>query len=118
MNQQGVALIEVLAALVILGTAGVSTLAYVSALGAHQERSIAREAEMVRADHLLSQLSLLTAQELAQRIGVRTVDSFAVWIDRPRPDLYRVGLASVERPEAELLVTLISRPPGLRVAGR
>ena len=110
MNRNGLALIEVLAALVILGSAGVSVVTYVSALGAFQERTIAREAEMARADRLLSQLSLLTAQELSQRIGVRTVDSFAVWIDRPGPDLFRIGLAPARQPEAEVLAALIVRP--------
>jgi len=117
-NRDGIALIEVLAALVILSFAGLSSVTYVSAVAATQERAQEREAEIVRADRVLAEHALLTEQQLAQRIGARRIPPFVIWVDRPRPHLFRVGIAPEERPEQELLVSLLARPDSIGEAAR
>lgn len=112
MSRDGVVMVEVLAAIVILALAGVSSLSFVAALSHAQERSLRRERDVRAAHELLVDLALLSGAELAQRIGLRTIEPFAVWTDRPEPELYRVGIADVDDPETELLVTLLYRPLG------
>lgn len=110
MKRSGVVLIEVLIALAILALTGLSTVSYVSTLTRVQTRGIEREAEMESAEELLIEHALLEHRELVQRLGARSVGSFVVWIDRPRPELFRVGIAPAPRPESELLATLLYRP--------
>lgn len=109
--RQGVVLIEVLTAMVILGTVAVSVLGYLLTLADTEARSRARLLEMTRAERLLTATVLLTSPELDQRMGMRQTDEFAVWVDRPEPGLYRVGVAPRARPDVELLATLVHRLP-------
>ena len=110
MSRDGFVLVEVLAAIAVLGIVGVSALGYVQALGAAQEHVLAAEAEMQAAETLVIEHALLTPRQLDQRIGVRRVGSYAVWLDRPRPAIYRVGVSPWDAPEVELLATLLHRP--------
>lgn len=105
----GAVLIEVLAALAILGVTGVSFLQHATAVMDAQSRLLDREHELARAERLLTATLLLRRTELEQRIGVRPSEDFLVWIDRPEPFLFRVGISAVARPEAELLATLVYR---------
>ena len=109
MNRAGVALMEAVMALVILSSVAVSTLGVVTALGRSSARLEARERELARAERVLIASSLLTRQELEQRLGVRRVAGFYVWLDRPEPDLFRIGVAPALVPSRELLATLVYR---------
>lgn len=113
MNRSGVALMEAVMALMILSSAVVSTLGVVTALGRATVRLEQRERELARAERVLIASSLLTRQELEQRLGVRRVGDFYVWVDRPEPELFRIGVAPALLPSRELLATLVHRePPG------
>jgi len=110
MTRRGSALIEVLVALVVLSAAGVSTLGYLTAFVDAQARLQQREAELLRADRLLTATALLDRADLDLRLGVRTVGDLVVSVNRPQPALYRIAVSPATVPEAELLVTVVFRP--------
>jgi hypothetical protein len=109
MSRAGVALIEAVMALAILSSAVVSTLGVLTAMAQTAVRLEERERELARAERVLTASSLLTRQELEQRLGVRRVGGFYVWLDRPEPDLFRIGVAPTLLPARELLATLVYR---------
>jgi len=108
-GERGVALLEVLAALVILGTAGIALVELVGA-GLQAER-VARERERTLAaeERLLAAVTLLRGPELDQRLGRRPVGEFLVDIQRPERALYRLALLQAVSPEVEDLVTVVYR---------
>jgi hypothetical protein len=110
MNDRGVVLLEVLLAVAILSVVGVSSIAFVGASVDVHARLRAREAELVAAERVLIATSLLSRTELDQRIGMREAGDFVVWIDRPEASLFRVGVAPLAQPAAEILATLVYRP--------
>ncbi len=110
MKTSGAVLIEVLVALVVLASAGVSTLGYLATFVDAQARLEAREAELERADRLLTATSLLARSELDVRLGARDTGEFSVWVSRPEPDLYRLSVTRTATPDEELLVTIVFRP--------
>lgn len=116
MSRDGVVLIEVLAAFVILGLTGLSTVMYASAVVNARTFGVEREREIERAEDLMIEHVLLGHGDLIQRLGARPTDAFVVWIDRPRPGLFRIGITPSDQPELELLATLVYRPSdGLEV---
>ena len=108
-NDRGAVLLEVLAALVILATAGMGLVALVSA-GLRGERD-ARDREQVLAkeERLLGALTLLRRSELDQRLGRRQIGDILVDIQRPEPALYRIALLLQSSPDVEDLVTVVYR---------
>ncbi len=109
MNRRGAVLIEVLAAVAILAVAGLGTVRYLAAVLDAEARQHDREAEIGRAERLLVATGLLRQDELEQRLGARHSGGFLVWVDRPEPFLFRIGVSSVAEPERELLATLVYR---------
>ena len=112
MKSQGATLIEVLVALVILTSAGVSSAAYVSSIADSQLRLLAREEELARAERLLTALSLLSREDLDMRLGLRDMDEFVTIVSRPEPELYRLAVARSADPQRESLTTVVHRPGG------
>ena len=111
-NERGVALLEVLAAMVILALAGVSLVELVgSGLRGERDARI-RETTLATEERLLAALTLLNRQELDQRIGRRAIGEFVADVQRPEPTLYRIALLQVQSPEVEDLVTVVYRPEG------
>jgi len=108
-GRRGVALLEVLVALVILTTAGVSLVGLVGA-GLRWEYD-ARERERVLADEerLLAALTLLKRNEFDRRIGRHVVGTFVVDVQRPEPTLYRIAIAQTVSAQVEDLVTVVYR---------
>ena len=108
-NERGVALLEVLVALVILATAGIALTELVGAglLGERDAR--AREAILATEDRLLAALTLLRREELDQRIGRRQLGELIVDVQRPEPTLYRIALLQLTSPHVEDLVTVVYR---------
>ena len=100
-GERGMALLEVLAAVVILGVAGLAlvelTAAGMRATSAAQER----ERTLADAERLLAAYTLLTRSELDQRLGDRAVGVYVVNVQRPEPELYRIALGK--------LVTVVHR---------
>jgi len=108
-NERGVALLEVLVAIVILATAGIALIELVGA-GMRAERDArAREATLFTEERLLAALTLLRRHELDQRIGRRVIGEFVVDVQRPESTLYRIALRQ-HQSSAEDLVTVVYRP--------
>lgn len=104
------ALLEVLAALVILATAGTALVALVGA-GLRSERD-ARERERTLAGEMrvLAAMTLLKREDFDRRLGRRRVGEFLVDVQRPERTLYRIAIAAVSTAQAEDLVTVVYRP--------
>ena len=107
--ERGAALLEAIVALAVLATAGT---ALVAALGAalRSEAELARrETTLAAADRVLTAMTLLTRNDLDQRLGSHPVGEFIVSVQRPRPELYRIAVAEAAAPEVETLVTVVYR---------
>lgn len=109
MSRDGAVLVEALVALTIITLVGVTALGLVAESISAHERLVLREVELEVAESLVIQMSLLDGAALTQRLGVREAGSYLIWVDRPEPNLFRVGISPVNRPEAELLATLFHR---------
>lgn len=109
-TRAGVALLEALVALTVLGTAGLATVAVLGAGLQDARRAQRTEAELATAARVLSALTLLTRAELAQRVGRYPLGEFLVDIQQPAPALYRIALRRDEAPALEVLVTVVYRP--------
>jgi len=108
-NERGVALLEVLVALLILATAGIALVELVGS-GLRGERDARRcEGTLATEERLLTAFTLLLRPELDQRIGRRTVGEFIVDVQRPERTLYRIALLRTESPHVEDLVTIVYR---------
>lgn len=108
-SERGVALLEVLVALAILAVAGTSLVGLMS----EEVRSVARTEERGReidaANAVLTRLALRDKRGLDQRLGRRAEGAWITRVDRPRPGLYRLSVASDSIPDAELVVTVVQR---------
>ena len=108
--ERGVALLEVLAALVILSFAA---LGFVDLLGAGTRAvatARARERELADEERLLAAYTLLARGDLDRRLGRREIGPYLVEVQRPERTLYRVALIRKESGTREDLVTVVYRP--------
>ncbi len=112
LSRRGVALIEVLIAMAILGGAGLAVVGVVREAIRAQMETNRMEATMKDADRVLSAVSLLRGDELNRAIGRQPVGAFEVTIQRPERGLYRLALAELDAPDRQLLVTVVHRPTG------
>lgn len=109
MNSRGIALLEVLVALVILTAAGVALVGLVGS-GLHGEQDArTRERVLASEERVLAATTLLKRDELDQRIGRHSVGEFVVNIQRPEPTLYRIAIAETGSAQVEDLVTVVYR---------
>ncbi|HZH40413.1 MAG TPA: hypothetical protein VFD85_05360 [Gemmatimonadales bacterium] len=108
-GERGIALLEVLAALVILTIAGLSMVSLVAQVT--DSARVAREREIEQADEsrLLGAETLLNRSDLDVRLGSRVAGPYVVVVARPERTLYRISVARVETPEVEDLVTVVFR---------
>jgi hypothetical protein len=108
-GERGIALLDVLVALAILSTAGLSMTALLRQAVRAQAALRASGATMDAADRVLVALSLLGRNDLDSRLGRHRVGEFLSDIQRPERGLYRIALAEVSAPERALLVTVVWR---------
>ena len=108
-RDRGVALLEVLAAVAILGVAGLALVELVA--GGTRAVAVARDRERELADEerLLTAWSLLKREELDQRIGERVVGPYVARVQRPERGLYRLAVERQVAPGVEELVTVVWR---------
>ena len=109
-GEQGVALLEVLAAVVILGIAGLAMVQLVAAGMRAATHARERERQLADEDRLLAAFTLLRREDLDLRLGDRTVGAYVVNVQRPEQSLYRIALKRVETVAVENLVTVVYRP--------
>ena len=108
--ERGIALLEVLVALAILGGAGAALVGALAA-GLRSEHDLReREMAVATADRVLTATVLLSRTDLDRRIGRHPVGELVVEIQRPEPVLYRIGIHDARKPELETLVTVVYRP--------
>ncbi|MEO8139367.1 MAG: prepilin-type N-terminal cleavage/methylation domain-containing protein [Gemmatimonadota bacterium] len=107
---RGIALLEVLVALTILGTAGLSLVGMLREASAAETATAREEHEVQTAGRVLGALTLLNRTELEQRIGVHPVGEYSVDIARPEATLFRLGVSRRDRPHRTLLATVVFRP--------
>lgn len=100
-DERGIVLLEVLAAVVILGIVGLSLVALVRGGIDATTRANQVETELADAERLLTAYSLLTRTELEQRLGERRVGTHVVTIQRPERELFRIAIGD--------LVTVVNR---------
>jgi len=112
-RERGVALLEVLAAVAILGVAGLALVEVVA--GGTRAVGVARERERELADEerFLTAWSLLKREELDQRIGDRVVGLYVMRVQQPEQGLFRLAVERSVAPGVEELVTVVYRagPP-------
>ncbi len=108
-GERGVVLLEVLAAVVILGVAGLALVELVGGGTRAVAVARAREGELADEERLLAAWTLLKREELDQRIGEQTVGPYVVRVQRPERGLYRVALERKEAAGVEDLVTVVWR---------
>jgi type II secretory pathway pseudopilin PulG len=104
-----VALIEVLIAMAILGSAGLAVVGVVREAIEAQTETNRVESIIKDADRVLSAVSLLRGNELDRAIGRQAVGAFEVTIQRPERGLYRLAVAERSAPDRQLLVTVVHR---------
>ncbi len=107
---RGVVLIEVLAATLILATAGIGLMELVAGGLRAIRAAVVREHELADEERLLTAYALLDRADLERDIGPVRVGPYVVTIERPERSLYRVALGRVETRGVEDLVTVVYRP--------
>ena len=109
-TDRGVALIEVLAAILLLAVAGLA----LADLVGEELRSVAadrrRETALADEERLLGALSLLTRPDLDRRLGTWALGPYLVQVQRPERTLYRIALARADAAKIEDLATVVYRP--------
>ena len=108
-RERGIALLEVLAAIVILTIAGLSLVSLVAQATASTVTARSRETEQADEERLLAAETLLTRADLDRRLGDRQVGPYVVTVGRPERTLYRIAVERGEAPGVEDLVTVVFR---------
>lgn len=109
-DNRGMTLLEILVALAVVATAGVSLVAALGATARAQRSAELAERTTAEASRVLAAVSLLSRADLDRRLGLRAIGRFEVGVQRPEPALYRIAIAERETPAVELLVTVVHRP--------
>lgn len=109
-GRAGVALLEVLVAIVIVGFAGTGLAAAFSAAAASEAGMAARESEFAAMDRVMTALALLSAEDLNRRIGQRVVGEFTVTVQAVAPGMYRIQVLPTPVHLRHALETLVFRP--------
>lgn len=113
-GERGVALLEVLVAVLILSVAGLGFVDLVGAGTRAVGTARARERELADEERLLAAYTLLSRGDLDRRLGRRDVGPYVVNVERPERVLYRIALARNEFLAVEDLVTVVYRAEPLR----
>ncbi|MGH7612407.1 MAG: type IV pilus modification PilV family protein [Gemmatimonadales bacterium] len=112
-RERGVALLEVLAAVLIFGVAGLGFVELVAGGTRAVAAARARERELADEERLLAALTLLAREDLDRRIGIRVIGPYAIEVERPEQTLYRLSIRRQGTRGVEDLVTVVYRqePP-------
>lgn len=108
-TERGAALLEVLAAIVILTIAGLSMVSLIAQATVSARAAEDREREQADESRLLAAETLLTRPDLDLRLGTRADGPYFVSVARPERTLYRIAIGRQESPGVEDLVTIVFR---------
>jgi hypothetical protein len=109
-GNRGIVLLEVLVALAVLATAGLSIAGLVSTGLRSEVDAVARERALRSEEQVLTGLTLLPRAELDRRLGRERAGAVVATIERPELTLYRIAIADTIAPEIEALVTIVYKP--------
>lgn len=109
-NERGVALLEVLVALTLIGTTGLAAIGMLNAAVNDMRMISARETAQTAAQSLMVRYAVMSRRELNQRIGQEEIGTMFVRVTRPEAELYRVAVGQLASRTDEMLVTVIHRP--------
>ena len=109
LTERGIALLEVLVAIMILGVAGVELVGLITAGTGAVGTARVRERVLADEERLVTAYTLLGRSDLDRRMGRREVGPYVVKIQCPERTLYRIALARTETPDVEDLVTVVFR---------
>jgi type II secretory pathway pseudopilin PulG len=107
--QPGMALLEVIVAITILVTAGLSTVAWVSQASDAVVRAAATAAEADAASDYLDRIALWTRDDLDRHLGPRRQGVWTVTVERMTPALYIVTMSDGGNSHT-ILRTVLYRP--------
>lgn len=110
-GRAGIALLEVLVAVALLGGAGLAVVALLREALQAEAAAAGEERRYAAADRVLAASTLLSARDLDQRLGRRPLGEFVVEVTRPEAGLYRLAVFPPESPASALLVTVVARAP-------
>lgn len=113
-GERGVALLEVLVAVAMLGVAGIGLLELVGAGTRAVAAARVRERELADQERLLAAYTLLARADLDRRLGRREVGPYFADVQRPERTLYRIALVRKTAPDIEDVVTVVYRPEPAR----
>ena len=105
-GDRGVALLEAVTALALLGVAGTGLAAALREASLVVDVVQAREQTNLAAGRVLTAASLLKRDELDARTGPRQVGEFIVTVRPVDQRLFRIGISLASAPDLELLATL------------
>ena len=108
--ERGVALLEVLAATLILSVAGLGLVQLTAGATLALRVAAMRERELADEERLLTAYTLLSSTEFDRRLGDREVGPYRLSVQRPEPHLYRIAIARKAARATEDLVTVVLRP--------
>ncbi len=108
-RRSGIALVEALVAMVLVGFAASGFAALISASVLSESGMQAREAEVTAMDRVMTAMSLLTAEDFNRRVGTHRVGEFEVTVQLVEPGLYHVQVARNHGPTEHGLETLFFR---------
>lgn len=109
-RERGAALLEVLAAIVILAVAGLSLVELLGGETRALRQAVVLERELADEERLLAAYALLSRTDLDRRLGTSETGPYRVGIERPERALYRIAVARTAAPGVEDLVTVVFRP--------
>ena len=113
-SSRGVVLLEVLVALAILSTAGLTLLELVADSLRAERGARERERALVVAARVLTALTLLKREDLDRRLGRHPIGELIADVERPEPTLYRIAITRPTSPDVEDLATVVYRPEAVR----
>jgi type II secretory pathway pseudopilin PulG len=118
LDRRGAVLLEAMAALAILSTAGLAAAALAGQAADAVRRAQTADAELREASAFFHAVALWTREDLDRRLGERPQGRWTLVIQRPAPTLYEVVLADSALTR-EILRTALFRPeaPSPRIDG-
>jgi len=115
-RRRGVALLEVLVALAVLGTAAASLTALALQAGRATDAARRADGDTRRASAFLAMVSLWPREDLDRRLGSRRQGDWTLDVRRPAPGVYRLSLRDSSGAR-ELLRTSLYRPDSAEMRG-
>jgi hypothetical protein len=107
--ERGVALLEAVVALTIVGVSGIAAVLAVQQGLDGERRAVAEERLYDGASRVLAGVAVLESRELTRHIGDHADGPFVIRVQRPAPELFRLAVMDSGTLQTELLVTVVHR---------